>query len=139
MPVTINLDLGKVTKVAYLAVNQREWSSTQPRRSFGHPEDSARIKGYAVDVSTDGTTWSTVIACATMPSARGVQFIDLAVRRARFVRLTVNSTWAAANLPQYANKLRIDEMHVGAFYPRGSTAPVPPGGGAGRPGPPGTW
>jgi alpha-L-fucosidase len=135
IPVSVTLDLGRARRVAYLAVNQREWSSTQPRRSFGHPEDSARIKGYAVDVSTDGINWSTVIACATMPSARGVQFIDLAVQRARFIRLTVNSTWAAANLPQYANKLRIDEMHVGAFYPRGGTAPVTPGGGAGCPAP----
>jgi alpha-L-fucosidase len=133
LPATITLDLGQSKKAAYLAINQREWSSTQPRKSFGHLEDSARIKGYSLDVSTDGTTWSTVITCATMPSARGVQFVDLGVVKARFIRLTVTSTWAAANLTEYANKLKIDEMRVGAAYPNGDTAPVTADGGAGCP------
>jgi alpha-L-fucosidase len=131
LPATITIDLGRVKRAQYLAVNQREWSSTQPRKSFGHLEDSARIKGYSVQVSADGSNWSTVVTCATMDSARAVQFIDLGVARARYVTLTVNSTWAAASLPEYYQKLRIDEIHVGSRYPGGGTASLPPEGGAG--------
>jgi alpha-L-fucosidase len=133
MPATITLDLGHPTHVAYLAVNQREWSSTQPRVSFGHPEDSARIKGYGVDVSRDGVSWTTVIPCATMPSARGVQFVDLGVDGARYVRMTVNSNWSAPNLTQFFNQLKIDEMWTGSFYPWGGASPARPSGGAGCP------
>ncbi len=131
LPATITLDLKTAQKVAYLAVNQREWSPTQPRRSFGHDEDSARIKGYSVEVSTDGTAWTTAVSCATMPSARAVQFIDLNVDKARYVRLTVNNTWAGASLPEYYKKLRIDEIHVASDYPGGGTGPAVVGGGAG--------
>ncbi|GII23671.1 discoidin domain-containing protein [Planosporangium mesophilum] len=116
VPASITLDLGRVRKVAYVAVNQREWSPTQPRTSFGHPEDSARIKDYTVEVSTDGVTW-TPARSDTMRSARAVQFIDLDVAGARYVRLTVTSTWAAATLPEYDKKLRIDELWVGGAYP----------------------
>ena len=133
MPATITLDLGRVTKVAYLAVNQREWSSTQPRKSFGHLEDSARIKAYGVDVSTDGVTWTTVIGCATMPTARAVQFVDLNVDKARFVRLTVTSNWSSPTLPEFYNKLKIDEMWLGREYPNGGGTPPRPSGGAGCP------
>jgi hypothetical protein len=66
-----------------------------------------------------------------------VQFVDLGAQEARYVRLTVNSTWAAANLTQYANKLKIDEMHVGFGYPRGGAAQPPAEGGAGCPAAPG--
>ncbi len=137
MPATITLDLGFPGHIAYLAVNQREWSSTQPRVSFGHPEDSARIKGYSVDVSRDGTNWDTVITCATMPSARAVQFIDLGVDHARYVRLTILSNWSAPNLTQYFNQLKIDEMWLGFAYPWGGQ-PARPSGGAGCPTPPAT-
>ena len=131
MPAAITLDLGAPKKVAYLAVNQREWSPTQSRVSFGHPEDSARIKGYGVDVSTDGTTWTPVITCATMPSARGTQFIDLDVASARYVRLTVKGNWATPTLPEYFNRLKIDEIAAGDAYPNGGTPPVTPPGGPG--------
>ncbi len=137
IPATITLDLGHPTKVAYVAVNQREWSSTQPRRSFGHPEDSARIQGYHVEVSADGQAWTTVVGCATMPSARGVQFVDLNVDRTRFVRLTVTSNWSAPTLPEFFNKLKIDEIWAGRSYPEGGTAPRPVEGGPGCAPPPG--
>jgi alpha-L-fucosidase len=116
LPATVTLDLGRARKAAYVAVNQREWSPTQPRTSFGHPEDSARIKDYTVEVSTDGTTW-TAVRSDTMRSARAVQFIDLNVASARYVRLTVNTTWATPTLPEYHKKLRVDEMWVGGSYP----------------------
>jgi len=35
---------------------------------------------------------------------------------ARFLRLNVDSTWAAANAPNYFQKLRIDELWVGSGY-----------------------
>ncbi len=133
LPATITLDLHHPTRVAYLAVNQREWSSTQPRKSFGHLEDSARIEGYSVDVSMDGQTWTPAVGCATMPSARAVQFVDLGFAHARYVRLTVHNTWAAATLPEYYQKLRIDELWVGDGYPRGGAAAPPVEGGAGCP------
>jgi alpha-L-fucosidase len=138
LPATITLDMGAAKPLAYLAINQREWSSTQPRRSFGHDEDSARIKGYSVRVSTDGTTWTTAVSCATMPSARAVQFVDLGLPTARYARLTVNSTWANQALTEYANKLKIDEIRVGSAYPGGGVAAPPATGGAGCPAPGGT-
>jgi hypothetical protein len=131
MPVSITLDLGVPLPVSYVAINQREWSSTQPRRSFGHLEDSARIKGYGVDVSVDGVNWTTVIPCATMPSARGVQFIDLGSQHARYVRLTVTSNWSSPTLPEFYNRLKVDEMWLGFVHPRGGVPPVTPPGGAG--------
>jgi alpha-L-fucosidase len=137
LPATITLDLGSAKKAAYLAINQKEWSSTQPRVSFGHQEDSARIKDYTVDVSSDGTTW-TPVTTGVMKSARAVQTIDLGVPSTRYVRLTVKTTWAPTNLTEYANKLKIDEMWVGSGTPAnasgGTPAPAPsscPSGGSG--------
>jgi alpha-L-fucosidase len=136
-PNTITLDLGSARKLAYLAVNQREWSSTQRRTSFGHPEDSARIKQYAVDVSDDGQNWTSVVSCATMPSARGVQFVDLNVAKTRYARLTIKGNWSAPELTEYFNQLKIDEIAAGDGYAGGGAAPVTPsdcattGGGAG--------
>jgi alpha-L-fucosidase len=131
LPAAITLDLGTAKDVSYLAINQKEWSSTQPRISFGHPEDSARIKDYTVEVSTDGTTW-TPATTGVMKSARAVQTIDLPAASARYVRLTVNTTWARATLTEFANKLKIDEMWVGSGYPAnangGTPAPAPTGG-----------
>jgi hypothetical protein len=118
VPVSVTLDLGSPRKVAYLAVNQREWSPTYNRETFGRVEDSARIKEYAVQVSTDGKEWTAAVASATMPSARGVQFVDLNLPdRVRYIRLDVQSTWAAASVPRFYQKLQIDEMWVGSGYP----------------------
>ena len=123
VPVSITLDLGRPRTVAYLAVNQREWSPTYNRQTFGRAEDSARIKDYTVSVANDDLEWSPVVS-ATMPSARGVQFIDLHLRRpAQFIRLDVASTWAAATVPRFYQKLQIDEMWVGY----GHATPANPG------------
>jgi alpha-L-fucosidase len=117
VPVSITLDLRTPRKVAYLAVNQREWSPTYNRETFGRVEDSARIKDYQVYVSNDGTQWTAAVASATMPSARGVQFIDLNLRqRFRYVRLDVQNTWAAATVPRFYQKLQIDEVWAGSSY-----------------------
>ncbi|MEV5710749.1 alpha-L-fucosidase [Actinoallomurus sp. NPDC052274] len=112
LPVTVTLDLGSAEKVAYLGVNQREWSVSYKRSST---EDSARIKAYKVLSSTDGKTWSTVKS-GTMPSARGVRFIDLGIPSARYVRLEVDSTWAASSATKFYKKLLIDEMWLGSDY-----------------------
>jgi hypothetical protein len=48
-----------------------------------------------------------------------VRFIDFRRTRARYLRLEVVSTWAAATVPTYYKQLRIDEMRVGWRYPRG--------------------
>ncbi|MGI8335076.1 discoidin domain-containing protein [Actinomadura scrupuli] len=112
LPVTITLDLGSAKKVAYLGVNQREWSVSYARSST---EDSARIKAYKVLTSTDGSTWTTV-KTGTMASARGVRFIDLGIASTRYVRLEVDSTWAASSATKFAKKLLIDELWLGSGY-----------------------
>jgi Alpha-L-fucosidase len=111
VPATIDLTLKRPGPVAALAVNQREWSPTYNRETFGRQEDSSRIKDYTVSVSRDGVQWRDVTS-GTMPSARGIRFIDLDVRRARHVRLTVHSTWGSPTVPAFYNKLAIDEMYV---------------------------
>jgi hypothetical protein len=119
LPVSVTLDMGARRKVAYLAVNQREWSPTYNRNTFGRPEDSARIKNYKVYASNDGTTWGDPIKVDVMPSARGVQFIELnlAGRPVRYVKLEVDDTWALANAPRFFHQLQIDEMWVGYAHP----------------------
>ncbi|MEV4318866.1 discoidin domain-containing protein [Actinocrispum sp. NPDC049592] len=122
LPVSVTLDLGAAKNVKYLAANQREWSPTYNRNSFGRPEDSARIKDYSVEVSTDGTTWTTA-KTGVMPSARAVQYVDLpADTMARYVRLNVATTWAAANAPNYYQRLRIDELWTGGEYATPATS-----------------
>jgi alpha-L-fucosidase len=116
LPVSVTLDLGTSKPVKYVATNQREWSPTYNRNSFGRPEDSARIKDFSVDVSDDGSTWTTVQA-GVMASARGVRYVDLPPGTSgRYVRLNVASTWAAANAPVYFHKLQIDELWTSGSY-----------------------
>jgi len=123
LPVSITLDQGSPRTVSYLAVNQREWSPTYNRTSFGRPEDSARIKDYRVFVSDDGVTWGEPVVTATMPSHRGVQFVDLnPAAFARYVKLEVLNTWAAPTAPNYYLKLRIDEMWLGWGHPSSAAA-----------------
>ena len=112
LPATVTLDLKTPRPVRYLGVNQREWSVSYARSAT---EDSARIKDYTVEVSTDGATW-TAARGGTLESARGVRFIDLDVAAARYVRLTVNSTWAAPSATRYYQKLLIDELWAGSAY-----------------------
>jgi alpha-L-fucosidase len=112
LPVTVTLDLGSAKKVAYLGVNQREWSVSYQRSDT---EDSARIKAYKVLDSTDGKTWTTV-KTGTMASARGVRFIDLGISSTRYVRLEVDSTWAASSATKFYKKLLIDELWLGSNY-----------------------
>ncbi|MFE1849627.1 alpha-L-fucosidase [Streptomyces sp. NPDC002387] len=119
LPVSVTLDLGRRLPVSFLAINQREWSPTYNRETFGRKEDSARIKDYEVYVSDDGKEWGAPILTGVLESARGVRFIDLDVPRTRYVRLTVNTTWAAATVPAFYQKLGIDEMRVGWRSPVG--------------------
>jgi hypothetical protein len=111
VPVSIDLDLGEQRPVRSLAINQREWSPTYNRETFGRQEDSSRIKDYAVEVSDDGVTW-TPVKSGTMPSERGIQFVDVDVAGTRHVRLNVLSTWGSPTVSAYYNKLAIDELYV---------------------------
>ncbi|MER6946696.1 alpha-L-fucosidase [Nonomuraea sp. NPDC000554] len=117
LPVSLTLDLGKPRKAAYLAVNQREWSPTYARETFGRPEDSARIKDYRVYVSDDGKRWGKPVRTGAMRSARGVQFVDLGEQRARYVKLEVLNTWAGPQAPHFYQELQIDEIGVASGYP----------------------
>ncbi|GAA2431338.1 hypothetical protein GCM10010191_51400 [Actinomadura vinacea] len=118
LPVTIDLRLRRPGPVRYLAVNQREWSPTYNRETFGRPEDSARIKDYKVYVSDDGKNWGQPVKTGVLESARGVRFIDLDIRKARHVRLEVDSIWAAPSAPRFYNKLQIDEIYLGRDHVR---------------------
>jgi alpha-L-fucosidase len=121
IPVSITLDLGSAKKVAYLGINQREWSVSYARSGT---EQSARIRAYQVQTSTNGSTFTTATS-GTLPSARGVALINLNVASARFVRLTVTSTWAASSDSSRFHQLRIDEMWVASDYAGGGGTPPP--------------
>jgi hypothetical protein len=123
VPVSIDLDLGDRKPVSYLAINQREWSPTHNRQTFGRAEDSSRIKDYQVFVSDDGVHWGDPVKTGVLESQRGVRFVDLDRVNTRHVRLTVLSTWGSPDVPAYYNKLAIDELYVGHGYPLRPAAP----------------
>jgi hypothetical protein len=110
VPANVTLDLGSAKRIEYLGINQREDSVSYARSSS---EQSARIKGYTVQVSTNGSSWTTV-KTGTLPSQRGARFIDVDVASARYVRLTMNGTWATSGNSK--NRIGIDEMWVGGSY-----------------------
>ncbi|MGY0236542.1 discoidin domain-containing protein [Longispora urticae] len=112
-PVSLHFDLGAAKKVQYLGINQREDSVSYPRSAT---EQSARIKDFRVYVSADGTTWGSPVRTGSLPSRRGVQFVDLPATTARHVRLEVVSTHAASSDPTRYRRLRVDEAWVGADY-----------------------
>jgi hypothetical protein len=125
LPVSMTLDLGQRKDAAYLAVNQREWSPTYSRSTFGRPEDSARIKNYRVYVSNDGVIWGDAVRAGILPTRRGVQFIDIGQQRARYLKLEVLSTWAGPQAPRFFHELKIDEVKVGHRYPYNPKDPLP--------------
>ncbi|WP_157249774.1 alpha-L-fucosidase [Nonomuraea typhae] len=126
LPADVTLDLGHRRVLTSLAINQREWSPTYARESFGRPEDSARIKDYRVYLSDDGRNWGSPIREGALRSARGVQFIDLGERRARHVKLEVLDTWGGPQAPRYHRRLQIDEIKVAYAHPfsLGPAAPL---------------
>ncbi|MQS35167.1 alpha-L-fucosidase [Streptomyces katsurahamanus] len=118
LPVSLTLDLGRVRKARFLALNQREWSPTYNRETFGRAEDSARIKDYRVSLSRDGVTWGEPVRSGVLESARGTRFIDLGDQRARYLKLEIDSTWAKETVPRFHRQLQIDEIRVGHGHPR---------------------
>ncbi|MFI7006466.1 alpha-L-fucosidase [Streptomyces sp. NPDC050145] len=121
---TVTLDLGKRRKAVSLAVHQREWSPTGARATFGHQEDSARIKDYRVLASNDGDDWK-VVRSGALRSARGVQFIDIGDQQARYLKLDVRSLWGGAQAQAFVDQLKIDEIKVAYDRPAATTTPVP--------------
>ncbi|HEV7932338.1 MAG TPA: alpha-L-fucosidase [Actinomadura sp.] len=119
LPVSVTLDLHGRRPVRFLALHQREWSPTYNRLTFGRPEDSARIKDYRISVSDDGRTWGDPVKTSVLESARGVRFIDVGAITTRYIRLEVDSTWAAASAPRFYRQLQIDEIQVGWGSPAG--------------------
>jgi alpha-L-fucosidase len=124
VPVNLTFDLGSPKRVQYLAVNQREWSPTHNRETFGRPQDSARIRDYRVSFSNDGVTFGSPVVTATMPSHRGVQIVDLPATTTRFVRLEVRSTWSSSSVAAFAKLLAIDDAWIGSAY--AGAGPTPP-------------
>ncbi|MES4904025.1 MULTISPECIES: discoidin domain-containing protein [unclassified Streptomyces] len=113
LPVSLTFDLRSAKSIRYLAVNQREWSVSYARSDT---EQSARVRDYQIQVSSDGTDWGSAVKAGTLPSARGVQFIDIPATTKRYVRLTVNSTWAADTDTKRYRKLLVDEVRIGSGY-----------------------
>lgn len=100
---SLRFDLGSAKKVSYVALNQREDSTTYPAAN------SARVKNYNVYTSGDGSSW-TKVKSGSLANHRGVQFIDLpANTTARHVRVEKTSTQGKA-------QLRIDEAWLGLAY-----------------------
>ncbi|GAA3817833.1 alpha-L-fucosidase [Sphaerisporangium flaviroseum] len=125
LPVSVTLDLGKRRKATYLAVDQREWSPTYARESFGRPEDSARIKDYRVYVSAHGRSWGQPVRTGALRSARGVQFIDIGEQHARYIKLEVLTTWSGPQAPTFHRELKIDEIRVAYGHPNSLLPPLP--------------
>jgi alpha-L-fucosidase len=111
-PVSLRFDLGSARAVRYVGINQREDSVSYARSAT---EQSARIKDFRVYVSNDGSTWGSPVVSGTLPSHRGVQFIDLpSTVTTRHVRLEVVSTWAASTDSTRYKRLRVDEAWIGS-------------------------
>lgn len=113
LPVNLTFDLGSAKKVQYLGLNQREDSVAYARSDT---EQSARIKDYKVYLSDDGSTWGSAVKTGQLPSRRGIQGIDLTAANARYVRLEVDTTWAASTDTTRYQRLRIDEAWIGTSY-----------------------
>lgn len=112
LPVTLTYDLGSAKTVKYLGLNQREDSVAYDRSAT---ETSARINAYKVLESADGSTWATV-KTGNLPDRRGVAFIDVPSASTRYVRLEVDSTYAASTDTTRYRRLRIDESWLGSSY-----------------------
>ncbi|MGW2813928.1 discoidin domain-containing protein [Streptomyces sp. NPDC001415] len=122
LPVRLDFNLGTAKTVRCLGINQREDSVSYARSDT---EQSARIKGYEVYVSADGKNWGSPVKSGTLPSARGVAFIDIPAVTISHVRLEVTSTYAASTDTARYKRLRIDETWLGSAYAStGSAVPV---------------
>jgi alpha-L-fucosidase len=99
--------------VRYIGINQREDSVSYARSST---EQSSRIRDYRVYVSADGTNWGNPVATGTLPSNRGVAFVDIPATTTRHVRLEVVNTYAASSDSTRYKRLRIDEAWIGGEY-----------------------
>ncbi|MFF0016626.1 glycosyl hydrolase family 28 protein [Streptomyces sp. NPDC005374] len=113
LPVNLTFDLGSAKKVQYLGLNQREDSVAYARSDT---EQSARIKDYKVYLSDDGSTWGSAVKTGQLPSRRGIQGVDLTAANARYVRLEVDTIWAASTDTTRYKRLRIDEAWIGTSY-----------------------
>ncbi len=118
-PVSLRFDLGSTKRVQYIGINQREDSVRYARSDT---EQSARIKNYRVYFSSDGTNWGNPVKTGSLPSARGVAFIDLPATNTRHVRLEVVDTYAASTDSTRFKRLRVDEAWIGSDYPGGGSA-----------------
>jgi alpha-L-fucosidase len=111
---SLRFDLGSAKPIQYIGINQREDSTVFP--SSG----SARINGYRVYTSNDGSTW-TQVKSGNLANQRGVQIIDLTRTTARHVRLEKTSNHGI-------DRLRVDEAWIGSDYAGGGVVEPPPPG-----------
>ncbi|MFC8519519.1 glycosyl hydrolase family 28 protein [Streptomyces sp. NPDC057257] len=132
LSVSLTFDLGSAKKVQYIGLNQREDSVAYARSDT---EQSARIKDYKVYLSDDGSNWGSPVKTGQLPSRRGIQGIDLTAASARYVRLQVDTTWAASTDSTRYKRLRIDEAWIGTSYatPAAAYAPMSDNGQSLRP------
>jgi alpha-L-fucosidase len=119
VPVSLRFDLGATKPVRYIGINQREDSVSYVRSST---EQSARIRDYRVYVSANGSDWGSPVATGTLPSHRGVAFIDVPPTTTRHVRLEIVNTHAASSDTTRYRRLRVDEAWIGGDYPGGGAS-----------------
>ncbi|GAA1360132.1 discoidin domain-containing protein [Streptomyces beijiangensis] len=122
LPVTLTYDLGTAKPVQYIGLNQREDSVSYARSAT---EQSARIKDYKVFLSNNGTSWGSAVKTGQLASRRGIQGIDLTAANARYVRLEVDTTWAASTDTTRYKRLRVDESWIGTSYAARATGTPP--------------
>ncbi len=112
LPVSLTFDLGSAKKVQYIGLNQREDSVAYARSDT---EQSARIKDYK---AFRGSRFSTGQRGQDRSARRsaGHPGNDLTATNARYVRLEVDTTWAASTDTTRYKRLRIDEAWIGTSY-----------------------
>jgi hypothetical protein len=77
---------------------------------------TASADGHPAANLTDGSYLNWWDSNATVPVSIT---LDLNPTRARYVKLEIDSTWAAPTVPNFYKKLAIDEIHVGWSSPTG--------------------
>ncbi|MEO3845544.1 MULTISPECIES: GNAT family N-acetyltransferase [unclassified Streptomyces] len=60
-----------------------------------------------------------------MPSARGVQVVDIGDQRTRYLKLEVRSLWGGPQAPEFFGRLRVDEIQVAHGRPAATRTGLP--------------
>lgn len=105
-PHWISIDLGKEQQVASFAY--------QPRNHSNGPAVNGVVRGYTIQTSTDGTTWTNVCS-STMPWRDCLIWVNLPeVLTTRYFRFAITSSHNGGNYANCAEFYLSSEKQVGA-------------------------